>query len=282
MADDTLEFRLDGQRIFTRVQGAGPVVVLLHCSASHSGQWAGLMDQLVADFTVLAPDLHGYGRSQSLPQDGQPYYAHDMAIVVELAKRFSSPLHLVGHSLGGTVALQLATNYPDMVASLTVYEPVQFSLLEEAEAPEKVEFQDISTGMTALAQSGKPRAAARLFVDFWVHEGTFDAMDAKTQTYIQGTIDRVVADWQGMWLSQPGQLRIADLAKIAMPCQIIRGGATRASTRRITEILHGQIQHSMLAEISGLGHMGPVSDPDRVNPTIVKFLQAQTRETQNA
>ena len=75
---------LDGTAINFRDVGAGPPVVLLHSSSSHSGQWRQLSDSISDRFRVLAPDLHGYGGSDALAQDGRPYTQQDTAIVSEL------------------------------------------------------------------------------------------------------------------------------------------------------------------------------------------------------
>ena len=72
---------------------------------------------------MFAPDFHGYDQSEPLPQDGRPYFQHDTAIVNELLDALDAPAHLVGHSLGGTIAVRVALKRPDDVASLTLIEP---------------------------------------------------------------------------------------------------------------------------------------------------------------
>ncbi len=52
-------------------QGSGEPAVLLHCSASSSGQWRGLIDRLSRRFRVIAPDLYGYGRTAPWPERGR-------------------------------------------------------------------------------------------------------------------------------------------------------------------------------------------------------------------
>jgi pimeloyl-ACP methyl ester carboxylesterase len=224
--------------------------------------------------------LHGYGRSAPLPQDGRPYFERDSRIVVDLAAKFGGPAHLVGHSIGGTVALHVVLKHPDLAASLFLIEPVQFSLLEESGAPEQAEFHEISTTTSALNRLNRSREAARIFVDFWVADGAFSAMDEKTQNYIAQTVGRISDDWAGVSLHAPGQMKIADLAGLSLPCQIIRGGATRPSARAISEILHAHISASDLHEIPDVGHMGAVIKPEPFNKIIVDFLNAQSAPDQ--
>ncbi|MDA1185055.1 MAG: alpha/beta fold hydrolase [Acidobacteria bacterium] len=89
--------------------------------------------------------LHGYGGSDPLPSDGQPYFRHDAAIVTALIGTFEGPVHLVGHSLGGAIALRSALEHADRVASLTLIEPVLFNLLEETEDSTAAEHLQLSS-----------------------------------------------------------------------------------------------------------------------------------------
>ncbi|MBV1866996.1 MAG: alpha/beta hydrolase [Marinosulfonomonas sp.] len=267
---------VEGQQVHYRAQGAGPVVILLHCSSSHSGQWAPLIDLLSPNFNVLAPDLHGYGRSDPLPLDGRAYFERDGAIVTQLAAKYGPKVHIVGHSLGGTVALHTAVKHPDILNSLTVIEPVQFSLIEEAGIVSQAEYHEISSTVCGLVRLNKPRDAARLFVDFWASQGAYERMDAKTQAYVEQTIERVTDDWAGCSRHAPGQITIADLAGISVPSMILRGSETRTSARNITEIVHKEIAGSDLVELPGLSHMAAANQPGAINEVIVDFLNAQT------
>ena len=103
---------INGYAVNVRDVGQGPPVILLHSSSSHGGQWKRLSDEICNRFRVLAPDFHGYGQSDPLPQDGQPYFQHDAAIVNALLDSVDTPAHLVGHSLGGTIAVRVSNPRP--------------------------------------------------------------------------------------------------------------------------------------------------------------------------
>jgi len=265
--------KIEGQSISYRAAGAGPLVILLHCSSSHSGQWKALMTELAADFTTIAPDFHGYGHSDALPRDGRPFFEHDSAIVTGLAARFGGRAHLVGHSLGATVALRVAIHHPELVHSLSLIEPVQFSILEEMGDAERFEYFELVATVDTLIRLQGVRDAARWFVDFWAGDGAFDALDGKIKTYTEQTIGRVSEDSAGLSLRAPGQIRLADCRALAMACQIVRGGATRASTRAICTHLAREIPGVEVEDIPGVGHMAAAVQPDVINPAIVRFLK---------
>ena len=68
-----LSLDVNGKNVNVRDVGQGPPAILLHSASSHSGQWKWLRERLSDGFRVLAPDLHGYGGSDPLPDDGRPF-----------------------------------------------------------------------------------------------------------------------------------------------------------------------------------------------------------------
>ena len=269
------KFDLDGSTVNVRDAGDGLPVILLHSSSSHSGQWKQLSDQLCDRFRVLAPDLHGYGQSEPLPTDDRPYFRHDAAIVTMLMGTLDVPAHLVGHSLGGTIAVRSALEHPDRVASLTLIEPVLFNLLEESEDPTRVEYLELAHAMMVLVRFGDRERAARLFLDYWVGPGGLDGMDDDTRDYIVRTIDRVADDWFGISAAAPGALTAAALHAVSSPTLVLCGEKTKSSTRRITEILREALRETEYREIPGAGHLSPTTHPAQVNELIIEFIERQ-------
>ncbi|MEE8336438.1 MAG: alpha/beta hydrolase [Dehalococcoidia bacterium] len=269
---------LDGTAINVRDGGDGPPVILLHSSSSHSGQWRLLSDGLSDRFRVVAPDLHGYGKSDPLPEDGRPYFQHDLAIVDRLMDSLGAPAHLVGHSLGGTVAVRAALEHPDRVASLTLVEPVLFNLLEEIEDPTRVSYIEVAHGVMVLVRFGEREHAARLFLDYWLGPGGLDGLDESTRDYSIRTIDRVADDWFGISAYAPGALTAEHLRAVAPPTLLLCGEQTQPSTRRIVEILREALPDAEYREIPGAGHMSPVTHPVPVNEIITEFIERQSAD----
>ena len=111
----------EGDRFYREV-GAGEPIVFLHCSSGSSGAWVSVMNQLVRDHRALAPDLLGYGRSAPWPRDLPLASDGELGVLEALLDVVGQPVHLVGHSYGGTVALNAARRFPRRVASLTLIE----------------------------------------------------------------------------------------------------------------------------------------------------------------
>lgn len=126
---ETLTLKVGDDNIFLRKAGEGPPVLLLHGGACDSADWVETMVPLSGSYTFYAPDLVGYGQSDR-NRDG--YYLSDFTDstkgLIE-ALGLDSPLVIVGHSLGGRVALDIALNHPDRVRKLALIDTTGFSRL---------------------------------------------------------------------------------------------------------------------------------------------------------
>lgn len=126
---ETLTIKVNGDNIFLRKAGKGPPVLLLHGGACDSADWEETMLPLSDSYTLFAPDLLGYGSSE---RNQEAYFLSDFADSVRgliEALKLDTPLAIVGHSLGGRVALELALNHPDRVRKLALIDTAGFSRL---------------------------------------------------------------------------------------------------------------------------------------------------------
>jgi branched-chain amino acid transport system permease protein len=110
-------------RIHYRVAGTGNVpLLLLHGNFGSWRWWQPLLQQVPAGYRAYVPDLRGCGDSE------RPGYGHNIETLAADAQAFAKaldfiPEHIVGHSLGAAVALQLALEQPAQVRSLTLVAP---------------------------------------------------------------------------------------------------------------------------------------------------------------
>ena len=123
MADVTCsEILVHGNAVSYAESGAdsgGPVVVLVHGIASRAAQWEQVMERLGETCHVIAPDLLGHGRSAK-PRGDYSLGAHACGIRDLLAALGHDRVSLVGHSLGGGVAMQFAYQFPERVERLAL------------------------------------------------------------------------------------------------------------------------------------------------------------------
>jgi pimeloyl-ACP methyl ester carboxylesterase len=102
---------LHGHRVSYRTAGEGPVILLIHGITGDSRQWNAVIPQLADHYTVLAPDLLGHGESAK-PRGDYSLGAYAVSLrdlLIVLGHRRAT---VVGHSLGGGIAMQFSYEYP--------------------------------------------------------------------------------------------------------------------------------------------------------------------------
>ncbi|MFE0025720.1 alpha/beta fold hydrolase [Amycolatopsis sp. NPDC059021] len=102
-----------------RLAGSGPVVLLLHGIGDDSSTWLDLLASLSGEFTVLAPDLLGHGASAK-PRADYSVAAYACGMRDLLATLDIDRVSVVGHSLGGGVAMQFAYQFPELCERLVL------------------------------------------------------------------------------------------------------------------------------------------------------------------
>lgn len=114
------EVTLHGHRVKYRTAGeSGPVILLVHGITGSSLQWAPVIDLLESDFTVIAPDMLGHGESAK-PRGDYSLGAYASGLRDLLALLGHDKATVVGHSLGGGVAMQFAYQFPERCERLVL------------------------------------------------------------------------------------------------------------------------------------------------------------------
>lgn len=114
------ETRVEGIKVTYEDRGKGEPVILLHGWNSSRKQWMHNIKALVSRFRVLAPDLPGHGESEE--GEAFPYTLDGMSGFVEAFRRalYLPEFNLIGHSMGGCIALSYAAGRPDAIKSMVL------------------------------------------------------------------------------------------------------------------------------------------------------------------
>jgi pimeloyl-ACP methyl ester carboxylesterase len=230
---------------------------MLHSGGFTSRQWKKL-EAALAPMRTVAPDLTGYGARPRWP-DGEPFHFQtDVDLVAELA---TEPMHVVGHSYGGLIALQLALQHPDRVRSLALYEPVAFGILDEP------------VEAFAPFELARPDAWLGAFVDWWNGPGAWQHLAPDTQAAFRDVGWKLSEEVRTLMADHTG----ARYAQIAQPTLLLGGGKTTAPERRVLDALAVTLPHATLRIFPELGHMGPITAAAAVNAAIVEHVIACDR-----
>lgn len=111
--------RIHGHEVTYRMSGEGPTIVLIHGIAGSSTTWRGVLPALAERYTVVAPDLLGHGHSAK-PRGDYSLGAYASGIRDLLAVLGEERVTVVGHSLGGGVAMQFSYQFPERVERLVL------------------------------------------------------------------------------------------------------------------------------------------------------------------
>ena len=260
---------------FVRESGQGVPVLCLHSNASSSGQWRGLMEMLSPHWRVLAPDLLGAGRSAAWPVAAGARLQHELEALAPVLQSLGDRFHVVGHSYGAALAMAIAQAAPQRVASAVLFEPTTFPLLNRPGPgdPAATGIAAAATAAIAAVDRGDLAGAAEGFIDFWMGPGSWAAMPVVRRGPVAESM-RPIRQWTEAIFAESWPA--AGLARMAMPVLLLGGDQSPASARDLLPILASRLPQATVQVLPGLGHMAPVTHPERVNPLIVDFLQRQT------
>lgn len=256
---------------FFRERGSGEAVVCLHSNASSSSQWRLLGDLLQDRLHVIAVDGYDAGKSPPWPSPEPLRLEDEVNLLAPVLERAGDRFHLVGHSYGGAVAIRAALMFPARVASVVVYEPTLFWLLSGADplrSPVQGIWRAASDGADAV-DGGDNAAGARRFIDFWMGDGAFDAMPPPRQAAVASSV-RNLRRWRDTLMDETTP--VSALASLTMPVLCMYGEDSPESSQSVVRVLREALPKVTAAPQPGLGHMGPITHPERVNAQIAQFL----------
>ena len=253
---------------YVREAGQGPGVVCIHANASTSAQWRGLVDSLSADHHVLAPDSYGVGRSPEWPSDREITLSDEARLLEPVFESAGTPFTLVGHSFGGAVALVAGLSDPRRIRAMVLYEPTLFAVWPEHTADEGI--QRAVTDAAACLDAGDVAGAAGHFIDFWMEPGSLRSMPPERRAAVAASTVNVRRGWHAL-SKEPTPLEA--FAALGMPILYLLGERSPPAAHAVADVLCGVLPNVRRVTFEGLGHMGPVTHPDRVNAEISKFIR---------
>lgn len=244
--------------------GSGPTLVLIHGSLCDYRYWRWQLAGLSTAYRVVAPSLRGYwpaAFTRADPAFSIAQHAHDLQAFVEHVGE-GQPVHIVGHSRGAQVALELALATPDMTASLTLADP-GFRLMGEAETPL------LHREMAALLQHGDADAALSGFVDKVNGAGTWRQMT--------GWFKAMVRDNAATLLSQAQETQPpVDPGQVAtLPCPVLLVGGAHSPARYHSRLaaLKRACPQAQQATIPLAAHGMNLANPKAFNTAISTFVE---------
>jgi pimeloyl-ACP methyl ester carboxylesterase len=272
------EVRIHGHRVAFRLAGTGPLVVLIHGITGTSEQWVPVMDTLRDRYTVFAPDLLGHGESAK-PRGDYSLGAYASGIRDLLIGLAAEPATVVGHSLGGGIAMQLAYQFPERCGRLVLVSSGGIArevhpLLRAASLPGSEIVLPIIThtrllDLGAAISRGLGRIGLQAGPDIAEGARGYASLnDAEARAAFLHTI-RAVIDPMGQRISALDRLYLAE----RMPSMVIHGEQDRIIPAEHGQIAHEAMPGSRFELLPGAGHFPQLTDPVRVARLLSEFVE---------
>jgi pimeloyl-ACP methyl ester carboxylesterase len=276
----TLEFRtIHGYKRAYRIAGSGPAILLIHGIGDNSTTWDGIHAKLAQRFTVIAPDLLGHGKSDKPRADySVAAYANgmrDLLSVLDVER-----VTIVGHSLGGGVAMQFAYQFPQLVERLIlvsaggVTKDVNFvfrlaSLPMGSEAMALLRLPLVLPAVQIAGRIvGKAIGTTALGHDLPNVLRVLNDLPEPTASAAFSRTLRAVVDWRGQIVTMLDRCYLTE----AIPVQIIWGTKDVVVPVRHAKMAHAAMPGSRLEIFEGSGHFPFHDDPTRFIDIIQRFI----------
>jgi pimeloyl-ACP methyl ester carboxylesterase len=258
-------------RVGFHIEGRGRPLVLLHSSMGSKGQWRALVERMRGSFRLIAIDLHGYGATP-MPAASEAFgLQHEVQLIESVLRVGLLPderFHLVGHSYGAAVALQLAQARPQRLRSLTLFEPVAFHLLPPGH-PGRLELEAVRDELQRCLDVGDLARGARTFIDYWAEPGAFDQLPVSVQIMLMRQVSKTLLDFAAV---SRETLRAEDYRGVDVPTCLLSGTVGPQPPRDVLDALARVLPQARRQSVIG-GHMAPVTHADLVNPVIDCFVR---------
>ena len=264
-----------GKKIDYIEYGEGPAILFIPGSFSTPSAWSAVQKSMPPYYRFISTSLCGYGSTEELRSIDNYGMNNLIDIIKAVADKIGQPVHLVGHSFGGMVALASALSDRFEILSISTFEANPITLIDtyrhrylfEETIKIKDEFE--------AAFKAENKDAARIIIDFWGGNGSFASMPISVQQYCRQTAYNNVLDW---YTALSFRAKADDYAKLSMPVLLVRGAHANTQMVQITKTLQACIPNQSSVIISNSAHFLITSHAAECAQVLADFLNGFKRQ----
>ncbi len=254
--------------------GVGDPVVFVHGAFCDYRFWEGQIETVGRSLRAIAVSLSGFHPGPPLP-DSEFSAERHVAELTAFITGLGVPVHLVGHSRGGRIALNVAAHLNNAVRSLVLIEPGgevdRNFLLPQPQAQAKPPAAtDTRERAMVLIQSGRREDGMRLYIDSGHGGGRWDRLTPEVKRILLSNAETI----SGMARDRSSPLAEAPARKIACPTLLIEGSDSPPIFSRVLDALETYLAKCRRHRVDGADHFLPWQQPAQVNRLLLEWLRA--------
>lgn len=249
--------------------GDGPVVLFVPGSFSTPAAWRPVQKFLPPQYRCVSTSICGYGETAETRGTTDFDMSHETRVIGAVAAEIGKPVHLVGHSFGGTVALASVLAGVVEVRSIATFEANPLDLLRAAgQDGLSADTRRMSDAYETAVAAGEADAPKRI-IDFWGGDGAYDSLPDAVQAYCRQTAYANVLDWHTCFGFDAAPEAYAALD---VPVLLVRGAHTNDVIATITDQLAAVLPASRTEIVEDAGHFLISSHPQDCAALLTDFL----------
>ncbi len=260
-----MEATLNGARIHYERTGEGMPVVFLHAGVADSRMWEPQVSEFSKHFDVIRPDMRGFGKSDLPPAPWSPR-ADLLALMDTLELK---PVHLIGCSMGGALALDFALDHPERVSKLVLVDS------GPSGQPDRPEYDSLFAEVDAADKAGDHVALNQAEMHLWL-DGPY-----RPRGYVREELRELFLDMNGAnmdndWSSAPMENldppAIGRLSEVSAPTLVIVGDKDLQPVLESADLLASSIKGARKVVIHDAAHLPNLEHPEEFNRIVLDFL----------
>jgi 3-oxoadipate enol-lactonase len=259
-----METTLNGARIHYEREGNGMPLIFLHAGVADSRMWQPQMHAFADQFERIAPDMRGFGNSELPPGSWSPI-ADVLALIDQLRLK---PVHLVGCSIGGGVAIDFAIEHGERISKLVLVGPGVSGTNFGAKYPE------LFAEAEAAEKAGDRRAIIEADARLWL-DGP-----RRLPGYVKDPLRRLFvemdtnfdSDFESAPIQHIEPPAAERLQEITAPTLVVVGDEDAPPVFDAVELVMEKVPHARKAVIHDAAHLPNLEHPEEFNRIVMEFL----------
>jgi pimeloyl-ACP methyl ester carboxylesterase len=240
-------------------QGSGSPIVFIHGSYATTSTWKKMVDSLAEKHHCICIKLPGHGGMPDPTDFAEPLMETELAIIEQVVSKLTTePIHLVGHSFGGVIALAQLLKGSLEIAEITLFEPVAVWLLDRVKDDEMLARVDTFLNKYRQDAANNMTHVGGQVIDFWGGTGAYDPLPDFIKESMAPLVPNNIRHWD---LDAKSTATLEDLNRCAVSMRVVCGSESNPVAKAICEHITQQVPNCTARMVDGASHFLVTTHP---------------------